>query len=236
MLHVDRAMTDEHDKQQFRMRGEEMTRIETFVAAAFAFAITMLIISLDDIPRDMQEFKMAIRNIPSFLMSSALIIYVWHIHANWSRRYGLEDRMTVLLSSVLICIVLIFMYPLRLMMQGLFYIISDGYFPLGIALDGYDNLRMMFLFYALGFLALTINFWALYAYSRGLKDKLALTNYELRYTRENELGWLLNSIISAAIIVVMMFAPDALLIYTPHLFFLLFATSYAVRKLNLVRD
>ncbi|MFC3092744.1 DUF1211 domain-containing protein [Alteromonas sediminis] len=226
---------DEQGKQQFKMRGEAMTRIEIFVAAAFAFAITMLIISLDDMPRNMDEFKMAIRNIPSFLMSSALIIYVWHIHANWSRHYGLEDRMTVFLSSVLICIVLIFMYPLRLMMQGLFFIVSDGYFPLGIELDGYDNLRMMFLFYAIGFLALTVNFWALYAYARHLRVKLALSELELKYTRENEISWLLNCVISAAVITVMVFIPDNLLIYSPHLFFLLFTTSYIVKKLNVIK-
>ncbi|MFP6838146.1 MAG: hypothetical protein VB962_00970 [Pseudohongiellaceae bacterium] len=33
------------------MRGENMTRIETFVDAAFAFAFTMLVISIDEIPR-----------------------------------------------------------------------------------------------------------------------------------------------------------------------------------------
>ncbi len=34
----------------FRMRGLDMTRIEVFVDAAFAFAVTMLVISFDAIP------------------------------------------------------------------------------------------------------------------------------------------------------------------------------------------
>ena len=37
------------------LRGEQMTRIETFVDAAFAFAFTMLVISIDQIPRSPAE-------------------------------------------------------------------------------------------------------------------------------------------------------------------------------------
>ena len=40
------------------MRGENMTRIETFVAAAFAFAVTMLLISAGSVPETMQDFLM----------------------------------------------------------------------------------------------------------------------------------------------------------------------------------
>ena len=70
----------------FRMRGENMTRIETFVAASFGFAITMLIISLDDIPKDIEAFILAIKNVPSFVTSCAGIVLIWYQHADWFRR------------------------------------------------------------------------------------------------------------------------------------------------------
>ena len=69
--------------QVFRMRGESMTRIETFVAAAFAFATTMLVISIGTIPSSIDEFILAVKNIPSFLASSATILWIWHSHANY---------------------------------------------------------------------------------------------------------------------------------------------------------
>ena len=34
----------------FRLRGQSVTRLETFVDAAFAFALTLLVIAGDDLP------------------------------------------------------------------------------------------------------------------------------------------------------------------------------------------
>ena len=41
----------------FRLRGIEMTRLETFIDAAFAFAITMLVIAAQQIPDDIETLK-----------------------------------------------------------------------------------------------------------------------------------------------------------------------------------
>ena len=54
------------------MRGENMTRIETFVDAAFAFAFTMLVISIDEIPRSPPELVAAARDIPAFIFSATI--------------------------------------------------------------------------------------------------------------------------------------------------------------------
>lgn len=37
------------------IRGDDMTRIETFFDAAFAFAFTVLVISIDEIPNSRPE-------------------------------------------------------------------------------------------------------------------------------------------------------------------------------------
>lgn len=39
----------------YRLRGESMTRIEVFSDAAFAFSVTMLVISLSTIPQSYSE-------------------------------------------------------------------------------------------------------------------------------------------------------------------------------------
>jgi hypothetical protein len=50
----------------FRLRGIAMTRLETFIDAAFAFAITMLVIAGHQIPDDIETllaaFKMYLRS------------------------------------------------------------------------------------------------------------------------------------------------------------------------------
>ncbi|MEP1449058.1 MAG: TMEM175 family protein [Paraglaciecola sp.] len=79
-------MLNKPNASPFKMRGDNMTRIETFVAAAFAFAVTMLVISVGAVPETMQDFVDATKQIPAFCASCALIMWIWHSHAVWCRR------------------------------------------------------------------------------------------------------------------------------------------------------
>ena len=175
--------------ESFRMRGEEMTRIEAFVAAAFAFAVTMLVISLGTIPSTFDEFLEAVKLIPSFAASGAIIFWIWYNHATWCRRYGLEDGPTVVLSGVLIFLVLIYIYPLRLMMQGMFSTFTGGYLPMLMDISSVAELRFMFAFYAIGFLLLCLNFIALLLHAKGCRQALELNDLELFDTQTDIILW-----------------------------------------------
>ena len=50
-----------------RQRGEQVTRLETFVDAAFAFAMTLLVVSFDAMPDSFAELYDALRRLPAFL-------------------------------------------------------------------------------------------------------------------------------------------------------------------------
>lgn len=100
------------------IRGDNMTRIETFVDAAFAFSFTMLVISIDEIPQSPVELFELSKDIPAFLLSATIIGAIWLSHSNWSRVFGLQDRMTVNLSLALVMLVLIFIYPIKLVSQA----------------------------------------------------------------------------------------------------------------------
>src|SRR5205807_8877331 len=75
----------------FRLRGIAMTRLETFIDAAFAFAISMLVIATQQIPDDIETLLAAFKNVPAFVASIIVIGIFWRGHWLWSRRYGLED-------------------------------------------------------------------------------------------------------------------------------------------------
>ncbi|HEY2802277.1 MAG TPA: hypothetical protein VGI85_16945 [Chthoniobacterales bacterium] len=53
----------------FRRRGVQMTRLETFIDAAFAFSITMLVIAAQQIPDDIASLLAAFRHIPTFVLA-----------------------------------------------------------------------------------------------------------------------------------------------------------------------
>ena len=131
-------------EQGYHIRGLAMTRIEVFVDAAFAFAVTMLVISIDQIPRSIPELLEVSKQIPAFVLSVAQLVYIWHSHSVWSRRFGLEDTKTVIMSVSLLVIVLIFIYPLKMMFEGLFSWLTMGYLPSQFNLETYDELKHLF--------------------------------------------------------------------------------------------
>ena len=49
----------------FRLRGMEMTRLETFIDAAFAFAISMLVIAANQVPDNIEQLLGAFRHVPA---------------------------------------------------------------------------------------------------------------------------------------------------------------------------
>ncbi len=80
----------------FRLRGLEMTRLETFIDAAFAFAISMLVIAAQQIPDNIQALLEAFKNVPTFVCSIAVLGIFWRGHWLWSqalrpRRWRLDS-------------------------------------------------------------------------------------------------------------------------------------------------
>ena len=111
-------MTMQRDPDGFRLRGLDMTRMETFTDAAFAFALTLLVVSLDP-PTTMRALRATLAYVPGFVISAVLLMVFWNGHHRWSRRYGLDDRATIVLSCVLVFTVLVFVYPLRYMSNAI---------------------------------------------------------------------------------------------------------------------
>lgn len=214
-------MTDPNT-HTFKMRGENMTRIETFVAAAFAFAVTMLVISVGTVPETMQEFVEATKQIPAFSASCAIIMWVWHTHAVWCRRYGLEDGMTIFLSSSLIILVLTYIYPLRLIMQSLFQALSNGYFPMEMKFNFVWEIRFMFAFYAIGFLLLCFNFIALYIYAMSKRQSLELDDIEYFDSQTEVHMWLSGALVCVISLLFSLWLPSRFLGFSGYVFFALF--------------
>ncbi len=105
----------------FRLRGMQMTRLETFIDAAFAFAITMLVIAAQQIPDNIASLLAAFRHVPTFVCSIFVVGIFWRGHWLWSRRYGLEDGPSILISWSMLVTILIFVYPLKVIFGAMWY-------------------------------------------------------------------------------------------------------------------
>ena len=106
-----------HEKQlgwekDFRWRAGEITRLEGFSDAVFAFAVTLLVVSLE-VPHTFEELMDAMRGFPAFAICFLMLSQVWFHHYRYFRRYGLQDLWTVVLNAVLLFVVLFYVYPLK---------------------------------------------------------------------------------------------------------------------------
>src|SRR3954452_8465212 len=110
-------MLREHFKHRqheagFRWRGGEIARIEGLSDAVFAFAVTLLVVSLE-VPKTFNELQALMRGVFPFAISFALLMQVWHEQYLYFRRYNLQDAISTWLNCVLLFVVLFYVYPLK---------------------------------------------------------------------------------------------------------------------------
>lgn len=167
----------------FRLRGHEMTRIEVLTDTAFAFAITMLVISLNDVPRTWQELLEGLRQLPALIASFLQIMMFWYAHVKWSRRFGLEDVTTVCLSAALVFVMLVFVYLLRLLFSSAFAWATNGWLPSEMEINTLSEVRWLFLLYGAGFFLLSAFLGLLNLHALRMREALALSAREVHETR-----------------------------------------------------
>ena len=136
---------------EFRLRGLQTTRIETLTDAAFAFSFTLLVIGQGKLPVNYEELWQALLHIPAFICSIALLGVFWFGHHLWSRRTGLDDGITTILSFGLVLTILVYVYPIKAVFSSMFHTLTGGLLPTGIQLSKFTELSGLFVVYGLGF-------------------------------------------------------------------------------------
>jgi uncharacterized membrane protein len=97
----------------FRLRGlGEVSRVEALSDGVFAFAITLLVVSLE-VPRTFDELLVTMRGFLAFAITFAMLFHVWLVQYKFFRRYGLNDNFTIWLTALLLFVVLFYVYPLK---------------------------------------------------------------------------------------------------------------------------
>ena len=177
----------------FRLRGRAMSRLETFADASFAFALTLLVISVDEIPGSYDELVDALRSVPAFLASFLQLAMFWMGHREWTRQYGLDDTTTLWLTLLLIAGVLIMVYPLKVMVAATFAYLTGGWAPGPFEITSYDQVRGIFALFGVSFFALSAIILLLFAHAYRRREALALSPFERHETLTSVFGWCILS-------------------------------------------
>jgi uncharacterized membrane protein len=223
-------------EKNVRLRGLEVTRLDTFIDAAFAFVLTLLVISFDEIPSNFDEMVIAIKRIPGFFASFCALMMFWLSHRRWSRRYGLESNRTVLLSLAVIFMVLVYVYPLRMIFDGMFASISNGYFSSDLKLRTYAEVRGMFLFYSIGSGVMALLICDLYRNALINKAALGLSRDEIFETNLDITRWFIIAIFSLISIAIALTVRGGLVALAGYVYFLMFAVLPLASRLQRARQ
>lgn len=172
-------------KAGVRQRGVEITRLETFCDAAFAFALTLLVIGGGGIPESYHELVVALKGIPAFAGSFSLIAGFWWSHRTWSRRYGLEDSQTTLISLAFVFVMLVYVYPLRMIFSALASWASAGWLPTQFVMSDPRDMLGIFAVYGIGFAMQTGMLALLYIHVLKTGAQLGLDEVERLRTRQS---------------------------------------------------
>jgi uncharacterized membrane protein len=196
-------------RKGFRQRGMEMTRLETFTDAAFAFAVTLLVIGgSDSVPTNFDEMRLALNQVPAFAASFANIMLFWYAHHVWSRRFGLDDTPSILLSLLLIFVILIYVYPLKAIYSGAIEFFSNGYFASYFGLRSLADLRDLFVIFGVGFAGLSGIIVLLNMHAYRLRDALSLNELELFDLQTEKTHWDINVIVAVISVLMAILLPD----------------------------
>jgi uncharacterized membrane protein len=153
-------------------RTYEITRLEAFSDAVFGFALTLLVVSLE-VPRSYAELMGLMGGFLSFACCFSLLLWIWHEHNVFFRRYGLQDGVTIVLNGGLLFVVLFYVYPLKFMFDSMFgRFMPHARAPEPMALWQLANASAV---YALGFIVVFVMFVLLYARAYARRDELQLS-------------------------------------------------------------
>ncbi len=183
-------------KDKIQWRSHEPARIEAFSDAVFAFAISLLIISLE-VPKSSDELLKSMRGFLPFFFCFLLIFYIWYEQYRFFRRFGMHDTLTNLLNGGLIFMVLFYMYPLKFLAN--LWMNREGY-----SFRGEDFVPII-LVYNGGFVVIFLLFAAMYWNAWMKNEEIGLTEMELFETKSSMYSHLYAACVGIVVILICLF-------------------------------
>lgn len=171
------------NRTKHRWRTQEIFRIEGFSDAVFAFAVTLLVVSLE-VPRTFHELLESMRGFVAFAFGFAILAVVWYNQFKFFRRYGLQDAVVIALNAALLFVVLFFVYPLKFLFSILVRLAFEGG-STGAAASPIQlgEMPILMSIYGAGYVAIFAIFLLLHVHVYRHRDRLQLDQVELFDTR-----------------------------------------------------
>jgi uncharacterized membrane protein len=175
-----KAATAYQRKSNIKWRSHEPSRLETFSDAVFAFAVTLIIVSLE-VPKSFTELYETMKGTLSFAICFAVLFQIWNQQNLFFRCYGLNDGLTVTLNGTLLFVVLAYAYPLKF----LFGLLDNTYTANSHPREMITAVQVpaLMLIYGAGYTVINLLFFLMYANVKKHEGQLQLTALEIYETQ-----------------------------------------------------
>ena len=132
-------------------------RLDNFTDAAFAFAVSLLVIGGARAPENFEALVGALGDIPAFAFGFAVMAMFWLSHVRWRTVRGDGDWLSILLTLVLVFLTLVYVQPLRAMAA------ATGLWFTGQGSGFGGSLTGLFAVYGTGFVAMSLTMAGLWS-------------------------------------------------------------------------
>ena len=186
----------------FRWRGGEIARIEGLSDAVFAFAVTLLVVSLE-VPKTFNELAGSLRGFFPFAVCFTLLMQVWYEQYTFFRRYNLQDTGTIVLNAILLFVVLFYVYPLKFLFSYLINVWTHAGTTVHLPGGAVENvieaeqLPHLMAIFSGGYLAVACVFILLFYRALRRREELQLNELEVFETRASIGGAMMNGAVAA---------------------------------------
>ncbi len=173
---------------RFRWRSHETSRLEELSDVVIGFALTLLVVSLE-VPQTFDDLLHTIRGFAAFGICFIILIALWYEHYTFFRRYGLQDGHVIVLNTILLFVIVFYVYPLKF----LFTLTLNSMFGMGVlvSLPGggaapmirEEQVPQVYIIYGIGWTAVWLVFALLYRHALQQGSRLHLNPLEIFDTR-----------------------------------------------------
>ena len=149
-------------------------RIEAFSDAVFAFAATLIVVSLE-VPERFDDLMAVIKVFPNFAVSFLALVLIWKTHYNMFRRIEKINDTIIFVNLLFLFVVLFYVFPLKFLAGTLS---GKSHF------QNIDELAQLFVIYGIGFVLVFLLFSQLYRIASKIatpENKRELSYYSNHY-------------------------------------------------------
>lgn len=205
-------------------RSHDISRLEAFSDAVFAFALTLLVVSLQ-VPKSYDELMNLMIGFPAFACCFGVLVLIWYEHNLFFRRYGLQDPYTVFLNGALLFVVMFYVYPLKFMFDSGF----GNFLPMerqGVVRMTLGQLSRASAIYGLGFVALFVMFALLYRHAYNKRRELGLSPLEVFNVRSFAGRQIVSAAVGVVVVLLAVGAPRRYAVVSPTAFILMWPAHW----------